>query len=149
MPKRYVVLLVAIAVAVAAALPSIASHRDRHVSELIAALSGQEETQAADDNGYGAARFEITGRRVCFVILAREVAPITAGHIHRGAPSVAGPIVVDLLGASPSGLPPRTRGCVRTTRALAREIGHNPGRFYVNLHNADFPDGAIRGQLTR
>ena len=84
------------------------------------------------------------------MILARQVAPIAAGHIHRGAPGEAGPVVVDLLGPSPSGLPPRARGCVRaSSRALAREIGHHPGRFYVNLHNADFPQGAIRGQLTR
>ena len=149
MRKRYVLMLVALAAAVAAALPAVASHRSGHESELIAALSGQEETQAADENGYGAARLEITGRRICFVILARQVEPITAGHIHRGALGESGPVVVDLLGAQGSPLPPRRRGCVTTTRSLAKEIGHNPARFYVNLHNPTFPNGAIRGQLTR
>jgi hypothetical protein len=31
--------------------------------------------------------------------------------------------------------------------ALARRIANNPQRFYVNIHNEKFPDGAIRGQL--
>ena len=28
-----------------------------------------------------------------------------------------------------------------------RAIERNPGAFYVNIHNAQFPPGAIRGQL--
>jgi hypothetical protein len=39
-------------------------------------------------------------------------------------------------------------GCVETNNDLAREIKRNPASFYVNLHNAEFPAGAIRGQLS-
>jgi hypothetical protein len=28
-----------------------------------------------------------------------------------------------------------------------RRVLRRPSSFYVNVHNADFPDGAIRGQL--
>jgi CHRD domain len=149
MPKRFIALL-GLAIAAAIALPAGAAHRSSHVSKPMAAMSGLEEPGGGDANGYGAARFEIKGRRVCFVILAREIDPVVAGHIHRGAVGQNGPIVVDLLGAGNTGLPGRRRDCVNaSSRALAREIGHNPTRFYVNLHNAAFPDGAIRGQLSR
>lgn len=33
------------------------------------------------------------------------------------------------------------------TEDLIEEIGNNPEAFYVNLHNAAFPGGAIRGNL--
>ena len=32
---------------------------------------------------------------------------------------------------------------------LLRNIKRRPGRYYVNVHNLDFPAGAIRGQLFR
>ncbi|HUF02221.1 MAG TPA: CHRD domain-containing protein [Gaiellaceae bacterium] len=37
--------------------------------------------------------------------------------------------------------------CVNPGEALAQEILANPSEFYVNVHNADYPGGAIRGQL--
>jgi hypothetical protein len=36
---------------------------------------------------------------------------------------------------------------VTVTRQLARDIVRNPSDYYVNVHNADFPGGALRGQL--
>ena len=32
---------------------------------------------------------------------------------------------------------------------LVRKIRNSPSRYYVNLHTAEFPAGAVRGQLTR
>ena len=28
-------------------------------------------------------------------------------------------------------------------------INRNPSAFYVNVHNGDFPNGAVRGQLSK
>ncbi|MGP3929266.1 CHRD domain-containing protein [Nonomuraea sp. KM88] len=38
-------------------------------------------------------------------------------------------------------------GSATTSAALARRIRDNPRNWYANLHTAQFPGGAIRGQL--
>jgi hypothetical protein len=41
----------------------------------------------------------------------------------------------------------RTGGCVEVPRALSLELLEHPRRFYVNVTNEQYPEGAIRGQL--
>jgi hypothetical protein len=40
-----------------------------------------------------------------------------------------------------------TGGCVEVPRALSLELLEHPPRFYVNVTNEPYPEGAIRGQL--
>jgi CHRD domain len=40
-----------------------------------------------------------------------------------------------------------TGGCVEVPRALSLELLEHPQRFYVNVTNEQYPEGAIRGQL--
>jgi hypothetical protein len=35
------------------------------------------------------------------------------------------------------------------SRQLIKELRKSPDQFYVNVHNADFPPGALRGQLSK
>ena len=101
---------------------------------------------AGDADAYGAAAVDFSRRqRVCFRIVAKNVDDVKAGHIHEGKAGVAGPVVVPLFEGS---VPARTR-CVRVTRKLSREIRRDPGDYYVNVHNTEYPAGALRGQLTK
>ncbi|GAA2419519.1 hypothetical protein GCM10010191_33280 [Actinomadura vinacea] len=77
------------------------------------------------------------------------VAPPTIGHVHQGAKGANGPVVADLFSA-PGGLPATVTGLagMSPVRAdVARRIMTAPGGFYTNLHTAEFPGGAVRGQL--
>ncbi len=110
-------------------------------------LTGAAEVPGpGDPDGAGEAEIIVNHgqARICFEIEeVINIAPATAAHIHRGAAGVAGPVVVGLAPPSDGD----SEGCVDVDKALAKEILKYPDRFYVNVHNADFPAGAIRGQL--
>ena len=116
----------------------------------VANLSGSFEVPGpGDPDGSGFAELAlIPGReKVCWKLRAADITlPAAAAHIHRGAVGVAGPVVVTL---SPPGADGTSSGCARdVSKALVREILRSSERFYVNIHTSDFPDGAIRGQLS-
>ncbi|WP_131742191.1 CHRD domain-containing protein [Actinomadura roseirufa] len=78
-----------------------------------------------------------------------SIAPPTIGHVHRGARGANGPVAADLFEA-PAGLPPSVTGLAGmspVSAGLSQRIAAEPGGFYTNLHTAEFPGGAVRGQL--
>ena len=38
-------------------------------------------------------------------------------------------------------------GCASASGELIKAIFQNPANYYVNVHNAEYPGGALRGQL--
>jgi hypothetical protein len=134
------------------ALPATAAKKKVTEHDLLAPLIGSEERPGpGDDDGFGAADFRIKGNKVCFRIVAEGIDPVTAAHIHKAAKGSPGPVEVDLFtfkGKSQT-LPPRISGCAKTTTTIAKAIAKRPGDYYVNVHNAAFPNGALRGQLTK
>jgi CHRD domain/Protein of unknown function (DUF3455) len=105
-----------------------------------------------DPDGRARAVVRIRGTEVCFTTTWSGIAPPTAAHIHVGAAGVNGGIVVGLFGFPPPGgtLPASVRtvsGCQTGTAEQVDAIKANPAGFYANIHTADFPDGAVRGQL--
>jgi hypothetical protein len=120
--------------------------------QLSARLLGANEVPPADPDGSGRAGVDARDSRVCWSASWANIATPTRGHIHQGAAGTNGPIVVPFFEA-PNGLPATldsVSGCTTgLDPALVRSIRSNPSGFYVNLHNAEFPGGAIRGQLHR
>jgi hypothetical protein len=118
--------------------------------ELTANMNGAKEVPGpGDPNGEGTADVTLKRKRqkVCFHIEYSNILTAFAGHIHKGRAGVAGPIKVTLFD-TPETSP--VDDCVRdVSKRLIGGIAEHPRRFYVNLHNATFPDGAIRGQLKR
>lgn len=117
-------------------------------SNLAATLEGGDaEVPPGDPDGSGTASITIdpaTGE-VCFDITVSNIADATASHIHAGAAGVAGDVVV---GLDTDGFSGTTEGCVMApAEADLQAIVDSPADFYVNVHTADFPGGAVRGQL--
>lgn len=108
---------------------------------------GSAETPAGDPDGGGTASITIdpATREVCWDITVTNIAAATASHIHVGAAGVAGDVVVPL---DTDGFTGSTTGCFTPDAAAdLSAILANPAGYYVNVHTADFPAGAVRGQL--
>ncbi len=109
-------------------------------------LSGAAEVPGpGDPDGGGAALLRVSSTRVCYKLAVTKIAPATAAHIHSGAAGVAGPVVVALQAPTRGA----SKACATVTPALASAIVANPANYYVNVHNAAYPSGAVRGQLAR
>jgi CHRD domain len=137
-------------VALIAALTFPAADAAAPAVQLSANLKGAKEVPGpGDPNGKGEIFVAVKKqkRKVCFELRFRKIEDPEEGHIHKGGRNDAGPVKV-LLFEDRAGLPGRRfEDCVKGKRKTLRKIARNPGRYYVNIHNDDYPDGAIRGQL--
>jgi len=101
----------------------------------------QEVPGPGDPDGFGLADLYIDD--VALTIdwnfdVSNITLPLTGAHIHAAPVGMAGSVVVDFSAMlSGSGL---------FDADLAGVLAA-PDQYYVNLHNANFPAGAIRGQL--
>ena len=116
------------------------------LAALEASLTGEQEVPGpGDEDGGGSAVVKVFKKKVCYRITVENIEPATAAHIHLGLRGEAGPVVAPLA-------PPTdgtSRASVEIPRALSLELREHPRRYYVNVHNEPFPDGAVRGQLHR
>ncbi len=135
--------ILAVTTTAALAVPSASAYSG---AKLSAVLTGETEVPGpGDPDGTGVATLTVNPGHgtICYTLTVSDIAPAVAAHIHEGSPGVAGPVVETLETPTPT-----SSGCV-TNKALAKEIIRDPTDYYVNVHNADYPAGAVRGQLTR
>jgi hypothetical protein len=109
-----------------------------------ALVGAQEVPGPGDATATGTAKVtaDATTDQVCVDLTVQGLAP-TAAHIHQAARGVAGPVVLPL--ATP--VDGRSSKCYGVDKQLAAGIIANPSAYYVNVHDAAHPKGAIRGQL--
>jgi hypothetical protein len=139
---------VAIPAAFAAATLSVfALTASAAMSPVVSAkLTGKAETPKGEEDGSGLAVIHLNAAKgtVCWEFKnVKGVVKPNAAHIHKGPKGKAGPVVV------PFGATYKAKGCTKATKAIITAIETHPGAYYVNIHNAEYPAGAIRGQLVR
>jgi len=132
-----------------AGISFVLSAQDQQGGRLIAiTLTGAAEVPGpGDPDGTGTARITLNPGKsqVCYELTVDKIGPARGAHIHEGAVNKAGPPIVTLT--------PPANGSSKECAPLAQEkimdIIKNPGSYYVNVHNAEFPKGAVRGQLAK
>ncbi len=128
-----------LALVLIAAVPVVASEAR---ANLEVSLTGEKKVPGpGDPNGLGEADVKVYKAKVCYELEVDLIKSATAAHIHRGGPNVAGDIVVELKAPTDGS----SEGCT----AISKKLREHPGRYYVNVHNSPYPEGAIRGQLHR
>ena len=157
--KRFAIAGATAATAITAAVIPIGMAVAGHTNTVLEAdLTGRAEVGtsnrlAGDPNGRGEAYvFGVDGdaTTLCYVLTVDKIGTPLAAHIHEGAAGTNGPVVVNLAapadGNAADCLTEGEEGKFVGDQTVA-EILANPQNYYVNVHNAEFPGGAIRGQL--
>ena len=107
-------------------------------------LNSGQEPAGGEAGGHGFFSYTIEDNQFCWTLSWQGIADPLLGHVHLAPRGVAVPVVIDL---DTDGGGPDAEGCREISTELAAAITSDPGAYYVNLHNADFQAGAIRGQL--
>lgn len=122
-----------------------------------AALKGSNEVPPTASAGTGFATYTLSGDMLTVnLTFAGISAPAAAAHIHCCAPlGTNAPVVLPF-----AGFPNATSGTYLHTFDLSTFVfsgggseaaliaGLNSGQTYTNIHDANFPGGEIRGQIT-
>jgi hypothetical protein len=148
MTRRVAALFVMILAALAAG--SSPSFAQPHVFRVLLSPAGDE-----DGAGVAVLRLDPDADRVCYTIVVRNIAApaepaagVGSAHVHGPLPAtgIALDLDTDFAGTGTSTY--ISRDCVSAGSAAIDAVLANPERFYVNVHNSEFPAGAVQGDLS-
>ncbi|MDP3550556.1 MAG: CHRD domain-containing protein [Novosphingobium sp.] len=111
---------------------------------IAATLSGAAETGGGDADGTGGFKAEVDDESgdFCFTLWAEKTEKPTMAHVHEGAAGSDGKPVATLEVTGKD-----SDSCIAMEPELLKKIIATPKDYYVNVHTADFPKGAVRGQI--
>jgi CHRD domain len=141
--------------AIAAVMTASGALADQKTATFTIQLSGAEEvcpTAPGTCGGPGTGTATITidrnARTLCYAITTENVAlPLAAAHVHAAPAGQAGPVVIPLFTQPVNATTVGPTCLTDLDKNLLKDIIRNPENYYVNVHNAPFPNGAVRGQL--
>ncbi|HEX6492509.1 MAG TPA: CHRD domain-containing protein [Candidatus Dormibacteraeota bacterium] len=128
-------------------MPPSASAATTATTNEQANMTGPQETSPPGPaNAMGVAKITIddVANTICYSLTYAGISKPTAAHIHVGARGVAGPVVVDF-----NYIKNGDKGCVPADPTVVKQVRDAPAGYYVNVHTAEYPKGAIRGQLAK
>ncbi|MFD6287311.1 CHRD domain-containing protein [Streptomyces sp. NPDC060205] len=121
---------------------------------LAASLNGANEVPVkggpavGDKDGAALEFVKVRGGKVSVAVKWRGTGKPVMLHIHQGAKGVNGGVKVDFTKLLDDARGRTVTGTVKVKdAALLKKLKADPGSFYANLHTAEFPGGAVRGQL--
>jgi hypothetical protein len=148
------VLVVAIAATALLASPAAEAATMSSTVTLSVKATGMDVTMASNmkmggsktGSASGKIVIDTTKKTLCYSITTMGLTKVVEAHIHTGAKGIDGSDVVGLL---PAKFNAKAATCVKVEAKLLSDIAMNPGMYYLNVHTAKYPDGAVRGQLSK
>jgi hypothetical protein len=136
--------LLVLAVMGAAALPAVALGSAAEKGTVTAKMTGKAEVPdkgAPGATGNASFTVDSSSGKICWTFTnVKGIDKPMASHIHEAGKGKPGPVVV------PLGKAYKAKGCT-TSKGEANDILEHPAEYYVNIHTAKYPNGAVRGQL--
>ncbi|MGP4003860.1 CHRD domain-containing protein [Streptomyces sp. 8N706] len=109
-----------------------------------------DASKVGDPDGHAITFLHPKGTRVNYSSAWINIAPPSLGHIHEGVFGKNGDIRFNLFNRPvPENIFAVSGTLKHQDPKVVQQIRKNPSGFYANLHTAEFPDGAVRGQLFR
>ena len=127
-------------------VPALALGAHAKMSPVVSAkMTGAQETPKKGEegaSGIAVINLDLGKGKVCwqFKALKKVVGP-QVSHIHKGAKGKAGPVFIPLGGKY------KAKGCTTSTKKNIEAVESKPNAYYVNIHNKEYGNGAVRGQL--
>jgi len=122
----------------------VASQEAKNDGFVVTTLTGVNEVNSLGDaDGSGVFKFKVRNQQLCYELSTTNIVAAISATVNSGDAVSNGNVIVTLD-------PPtngRSQGCVSTKADTLADIAANPSHYYVNVMNAEFPNGAIRGQL--
>lgn len=143
---------VAVAVATLFGIQSASAATMTSTVTLTVKATGMDVSMASNKKMGGAKTGSATGKFVldtkkntlCYSVTTMGLTGIAEAHIHAGAMGVDGS---DVVGLTPAKFNAKAATCVKVAPKVLGDIAMNPSMYYLNVHTAKYPDGAVRGQL--
>jgi CHRD domain len=120
----------------------------QEIGKATAKLTGAAEVPGpGDPNGSGTVQVTLNPDKgeVCYELRVADIQEATAAHIHKRAMGQEGPVTVTLEAPKAGSV----QGCTKADAPVIITIMQDPAGYYVNVHDAAFPKGAVRGQLSK
>ncbi|MEU2157761.1 CHRD domain-containing protein [Streptomyces sp. NPDC019396] len=117
------------------------------------ASGGQEvpkgdRSKVGDPDGRAMAELRTDGTAIDYAYAWFNIQSPSKGHLHKGAPGRNGDVVLDFFNRPvPDGIFAVSGRLEGVKRAVVKRVQDDPQDYYANIHTAEFPDGAVRGQL--
>lgn len=107
-----------------------------------------ETSRVGDPDGFAVTFLRPRGTFVDYSMAWVNIQRPSKGHIHKGRFGSNGDVVFDLLNRPvPDGIFAISGRLVGQNPDVVERVRGNPGNYYSNIHTAEFPDGAVRGQF--
>jgi len=141
-----VVALTASALLASAAMAQQTEHGGKPITVQLTGAAEAPTPGDPDGTGTATLTFNPGQSQICYELKVSGIDAASAAHIHVGAAGKAGDVAVPLETPNAEGT---SKACATVDREVLSQMMDNPSGYYVNVHNAKYPNGALRGQLAK